>query len=112
MKFQVGDRIAIYGPQARGGDGKVVGSVMDRVTGVVTSYQDYLLQFIDDSGGGCEYEVHPRQCRRLIKKKRRRVWIPPWVLKNNSGAGEFIQTIPPLDLSFVEFIEVLTNVKK
>ena len=47
------------------------------------------------------YTVHPKQCRRLIKKPRRRVWV-------NVDCHELFisdKAVPPLNRGWKEFIE-------
>jgi hypothetical protein len=71
-KFKIGDRVAVYGyvriagamsvscPYLRGKRG-VIDTVMSR---------DELLVDLDD---GTTLNIHPKQCRRLVKPERRRV---------------------------------------
>lgn len=62
--FQVGDRVRVYGPY---GQGSVDTGRVQELIG------EGLLKLKLDSDG---YPVvHPKQCRRLVKRERRRVWI-------------------------------------
>lgn len=86
MKFQVGDRVSVYGPDSSGGfcwchDGDS-GTVHAIHVGVVNSVEVKLDNFSE------LIWVHPKQCRRLKKKPaRRRVWISPHNLKNVFAPG-------------------------
>ena len=68
MKFKACDRVAVY-------------SGAGRWEGEITGIHDGLLRVLI---GGSEAFWHPKQCRRLIKKKRREVWVSPHYL-----AGEY-----------------------
>lgn len=65
MKFKVGDRVAVY-------------NYLGRNTGKISSLDDAgsffvgLDQFVN---GNDTMRAHPKQCRRLIKRPQRRVWI-------------------------------------
>lgn len=58
-KLKVGDRVALY----------CGGRVVTNITAVFSS--DGTVR-TDHSGASV---VHPKQCRRLVKKPRRRVWV-------------------------------------
>lgn len=65
-KFKVGDRVAVYSRQHRG-TGQVVQCFADGLEVVFDS--------CPDSMRGIRL-WHPKQCRKLVKKKeRRRVWV-------------------------------------
>lgn len=104
MKFKVGDRVAVY-PKA-----------FERMTGIIdsTHITDYTFMVVklDERYGSDVYTYHPKQCRRLVKKPRRRVWIfnpdafdagyvSDVSKKPLEGYVEFIEALKP-----VEFIEV------
>lgn len=61
-KFKVGDRVAVY-------------SLRDPAKGSVLSINDlgHLIVLIDGYEGTNTF--HPKQCRRLVKKKRREFWV-------------------------------------
>lgn len=61
-QFKVGDRVRIYGFHIDD-----AGHVMDRTIDEVCDNG-----LLGTDGG--EY-VHPKQCRRLVKRERRRVWV-------------------------------------
>jgi hypothetical protein len=66
MKFKVGDRVRIYGANTQ--DGTITGTVVE------LRPDDWILVKYD--GGmpsGMHKSHHPKQCRRLVKKERRRV---------------------------------------
>jgi len=71
--FKVGDRVRVYGVTKCMGDDKV-NCVSDRRSGLVVDYDsddDYVRVRIN----GETHLAHPKQCRRLVKKARRRIWV-------------------------------------
>lgn len=62
MKFKVGDRVAVYGPE------RDVGTISE-VNG-----RGFVRMDPDDNNFDTNW-FHPKQCRRLVKKERRRVWV-------------------------------------
>lgn len=69
--FEVGDRVAVYTA-----DGRFTGDIIG-VFGVHCIRVDYHPGQINASTGGVVgwAQVNPKQCRRLIKRERRRIWI-------------------------------------
>lgn len=69
MKFKVGDRVRVYGGAFV--EVAVIRSI-DADTGILSCGQR--------KGTNEWLMAHPKQCRRLVKKPRRRVWINPWAI--------------------------------
>lgn len=84
--LQVGDRVAFYTQH-----GRTVGTV-ERV-GV------FKLKVSGDNGGTL-FDVHPKQCRRLVKRERHRLWINPSVALNRDWIAP-----EPVE-GWVEYVEV------
>lgn len=103
--FKIGDRVRAYGhwPLVHKGGcytGKVCASDSPESWGT-----GLLIQLDDDESF---LTVHPKQCRRLVKKKRRRLWIDPKVFGEYEGryfAGPQLVSKYP-DFNFLEFVEV------
>lgn len=101
MKFKVGDKVAVYDRTynlARG-VGKVVEIDDHPATGVrvrVPNYQDFWF--------------HPKQCRRLVKKERRRMWVRfdqhGTVLSTSTRFPSGNPDYSMLNSELVEFVEV------
>lgn len=92
-KFKEGDRVAFYGG-------------FGRLTGTVSNAElDCVGMFTVIGEGGTKFNVHPKQCRKLKKKERRRVWI--WRGVERSNTYEF-RINPPTERSdeWSEFVEV------
>lgn len=103
-KFKVGDRVAVYLPSI---PPLPAGRTVGTVTRIAT---DETLALVCDGWSGM---AHPRQCRKLIPKKRMRVWVrKEYVAKCLSGepfshiGPIFSHTVQPDRLSWSEFIEV------
>ncbi len=111
MKFKVGDRVAMYGAiythtgwrDARGLRGTVI----------IVHSNDSIRVEVDKA----TFDVHPIQCRKLVKKEQRRIWmnVNPFdfeVVRINvpqiGGHGEISST--PQE-GWLEFVEV-KNLKK
>jgi hypothetical protein len=94
--FQVGDRVRVYGIVVRMfGAGEAIKKVA-----TVTSVDDELL-ILDD--GGDAFYAHPKQCRRLVKKERRRYWLNPNISAHYDGTF-WIDNKP--HEGWIEFVEV------
>lgn len=96
MKFKVGDRVAVYGSMLdqhqkcyylRGNKGVIIDSHF--------APDEYSFKADED---GWEYTVHPKQCRLLKKKVRRRLWLDPSSVERLMKAPKHSHSI--------EFIEV------
>lgn len=99
MKFQVGDWVRVYGP-IEDAEPKVIftpGSTI--VLEVLAEHADCLL--LKDNIG-CEYRANKKQCRKLVKKERRRAWV----LSTEAGTSAYIGTKRPPGLDWIEFVEV------
>lgn len=90
--FKVGDRVAVY--SGRG-----------RFVGTVETVMNTILEVRLDGRVG---QFHSHQCRRLVKKPRRRVWIAESNLVDsiNSGLGVPAYRTRPGFSDQIEFVEV------
>jgi hypothetical protein len=100
MKFKEGDRVAAYGTDANGDPvvvrAEVVSLNADGTLGLRgDTYKDELYDF------SC---VHPKQCRRLVKRERRRVWCFDDGYENLEGP--FVTETPSTPERWIEFVEV------
>jgi|SRR5271157_2534169 len=92
-KFKVGDRIRIYGFDSD--DATLV------LARTVVSVSPNLIE--TDGGEFC----HPKQCRRLVKKQRRRVWIlEDDLVFDSDGTSDCLLSTEKLHPTDIEFIEV------
>ncbi len=92
MKFKVGDRVAIYEPFQRR-IGWITGSCID---GNV---------WIGNEPHEMSYQIHSKQCRRLIKKKRREIWVVNTTLYFINNPKYDIYDRKPEGLNATKFIE-------
>jgi hypothetical protein len=114
MKFKVGDRVAVYGHMAHTGR-RFVGVVAEKSRQTSEQFRgdDYILVRPGrDKDGG--YFCSPKQCRRLVKKERRRVWVGlrRYVLGNGTY-HDFLEARSELPTGntadskpWIEFVEV------
>lgn len=97
-KFKVGDRLRCY-------FGRVVN---DLILSSVT--EDGMLFFAEkDNIGHMNYLAHPKQCRRLVKIERRRVWVALKDVQVGGLGTKFCYAffyVEKGDKNLVEFIEV------
>ena len=85
MKFKVGDRVAIFGYHgSRLGSGNADFYARGTRATVVQVCND---SEIIVKSGRSEFEIHPKQCRRLVKKERRRMWLDFDGGRNTIGNG-------------------------
>lgn len=102
-KFKAGDRVAVYD-----GADRAVG----RVSAIFSS-ANYLLVALDSDQPprlrGKRW--HPKQCRKLVKRERRRVWLMRGQLEQGYGviAAEYFQ---PEGNAYAEFVEVCGKAKR
>jgi hypothetical protein len=102
-KFQKGDRVACYfGLEGEGAK---------RWTGTVDyAKEDYVQVTTDDGVAG--RGLHPKQCRKLVKKKRNRIWVKPEFLKSaldklfDENKNYCLAKYPAPDTYWTEFVEV------
>lgn len=66
-KFKVGDRVVVYHNASR-----IVGWLTE-ITGADSA--------VFQSDEMSRILVHPKQCRRLIKKKKKEIWVSPDLIK-------------------------------
>ena len=96
MKFKVGDRVRVY-----------MGHYADKQG----HYKDLEIIEISEQGGikvnSWDGWYHPKQCRKLVKKKRRSVWLDPTYspTPHQNGVSLIPSSIVPM-AGFVEFREV------
>lgn len=92
MKFWVRDKVAVY-------------MGVERIVGHIVRVQERVIhvQPVDKAN---ELQVSPKQCRRLIKKKRREIWVSKSDLSCLSG--KFYLTSPGVyeQNDFIKFREV------
>lgn len=99
-KFKVGDRVAVYG-NIRNSSGYYVRGAYASVHAITAADE---IEIIPDDNSYPErrFTVHPKQCRRLVKKERRRVWVSlgslyrsgdsmPVFFEQQAGCREFIE---------------------
>lgn len=65
MKFKAGDQVVVYGREW--------GAKMQGFKAKVESINEDGMLFVNTKDTA--YYVHPKQCRRLVKKPRRRIWV-------------------------------------
>lgn len=94
MKFKVGDRVAFYTAEGRG-TGKIVMDDGDGTIGILSDKRD-------------SARVHPKQCRLLKKKERRRMWISKKILEEllKDNKTPIYDSKPEYFHLYSEFIEV------
>jgi len=96
----VGDRVAVYWY-----DGRFTGEI-DRISNEGSTGPRYFIQF----DTGLAKWAHVKQCRRLVKRERRRVWISESNLGNlavhSQGHSVVVWKDKPMLDDAVEFREV------
>jgi predicted RNA-binding Zn-ribbon protein involved in translation (DUF1610 family) len=100
--FKPGDRVAVYtGTESAAGW---------RITGTVAKFPiPECPGVMVDRDDGRRQTYHPKQCRRLVKRERRRVWCHYLQAPNESNIGRcFIRpTEDPYNVDeWIEFVEV------
>lgn len=106
-KFKAGDRVRVYG---------YLGQKHPVSASVTTVHTDELIVNIDvqirpgvflDGPDAVCVSVSPKQCRRLIKKPKRRVWINVKDLPGGtSGHAHYLINKPHNQPQYIEFVEV------
>lgn len=66
MKFKVGDRVAVYNWKGR---------QTGKICVVEATGEEFCIGLDKLHEGHDSIQAHPKQCRRLVKKERRRVWV-------------------------------------
>lgn len=100
MKFKVGDRVRVYGflnPCA-----VAKGIIVDLIGPIVVFNEDGDLE-------KQRFSAHHKQCRRLVKKERRRLWIQNTDLKKleESPHNFVLVTVSKvIEIGFTEFREI------
>ncbi len=90
-KFKVGDRVAVYA------------HTLGRAVGEVSDVQGLPPYWLNVQTSTCGVVAHPKQCRKLVKKERRRVWVK---FNHVHGMSSLYEARPEHEGDFVEFIEV------
>lgn len=103
MKFNVGDRVNVYGRvEVSGGlyfHNPERGTVVHVVSGTEL---DVALD-----ATGAQHAAHPKQCRKLKKKEKRRIWLSPEAFYSCSSVMDVFCNISRVpNKTFVEFVEV------
>lgn len=105
MKFKVGDRVAVYGSSR----GDALFSEGARAVIVAGPDSESFLEIQFEAGAREKGLVHPKQCRRLVKKERRCIWVDEPNLrdlaKTKGGQREVFISTRPMPRA-VEFVEV------
>lgn len=99
---KIGDRVAAYNNGQR-----VVGTVTSIEAGLKQNSGPVVVSWDVPTGIGW-ISVHPKQCRKLVKRTRRRIWVRPDTLTNNyiiNGSNLFAVSSQP-QANWVEFVEV------
>ena len=73
-KFKVGDRVRVYGHRTNDWM-PFTGTVVQRDYPELNDRSGCTLAVEADAGKVGVFLVHPKQCRKLVKKERRRVWV-------------------------------------
>ena len=106
MKFKVGDRVAVYGHRCLEWM-RTAGTVLQ----VATDKHEGCTMLIKVPQRGDVY-AHPKQCRRLVKKERRRVYIPLNDLHARLNFKSAAELLSYLEIetdgspNYMEFVEV------
>lgn len=100
LKYKEGDRVKVYAT--------LNGSVAE-TKGTFTRFRPDGMMYVNLDGRRGEIVAHPKQCRRLVKKQRRRVWIRESVLNEYFQGGDKWSDVAisgeRLEEDDVEFIE-------
>ncbi len=108
--LKVGDRVRVYGHVARNGK-PLVGHIHEKPVDVSEKFRgDNYVLIYDEEYPDSGYYAHPKQCRRLVKKERRRVWVERGSFRGDTyeiGNGRYqpVVSLKPVP-EWVEFIEV------
>ena len=99
--FYVGGRVAMYGT------GETNSTFWDGDRGTVLSINNNILTVMPDDFPEEKHLMHFRQCRKLVKRPRRRVWVD--LVGLQKGLDNVVaSTLHTSDINgtWVEFIEV------
>ena len=94
-KFKVGDKVVVYLSSGKPYKGTIK-LIVD----------DDRLNIIVHANEGFECSVHPKQCRKLVKKARRRIYLSPESLESGKPCYAYITQTPNLLINELEFVEV------
>lgn len=76
-KFKIGDRVAVYGWGGTAGSKIKNGQHGTVIESPIGETQGQIYVALDNTFRREEDRFHPKQCRLLKKKVRRRIWLPP-----------------------------------
>lgn len=91
MSFKVNERVVVY----HGGD---------RNIGEICQIYDQGTILVDTAEAG-RIVAHPKQCRRLVKKIRRKLWIAKSDFRISRGTITPLYEEPMLKKLWIEFVE-------
>lgn len=79
MKLKTGDRVRVFDIDPTSHIPRTTDGTVARVM-IGTHYEGQVVEVQEDQGVMARIIAHPKSCRRLVKKPRRRVWIfvPHW----------------------------------
>ena len=80
-KFKVGDRVRVFDIDPTSHCPRKTDGTVARVM-IGTHYFEEVVEVQEDQGVMARILAHPKSCRRLIKKPRRRFWIQESWLEN------------------------------
>jgi hypothetical protein len=110
--LEVGDRVRVFSDSHCFGDESPDRARADLATvHEVDPKRGLKLEFAESDGGISAVWWHPKQCRRLLKKPRRRVWLYIPVLETLTSSERTMAVWKELpaeyvnDPNFVEFVE-------
>jgi hypothetical protein len=110
-KFEVGERVAIYGGEVWFKENTYYNGAKGTVEEVMAEPGVYLVVKLDDCGEHRKkplmVQVHPKQCRRLKKWERRRYWIKQVPRLNNYRYWETLVSDDPGCLEQPDFGEAV-----
>ena len=107
MRFKVGDRVRVFGGSIYALEGRAPSETGYK--GTVKYIQDGWLsvELDNPNKSNDQYLFHPKQCRKLKKKARRRIWLPSSHLERVLDAGcGLIDIYNKAYESCTEFVEV------
>lgn len=101
MKFKVGDRVAVYGAVwcHQDAEHKIYRGLKMEISKIIDENR-ITLYFGDE-----KYCAHPKQCRRLVKKEKRRVWVKVPTDFHPQHRTNGMVSVDPVD-GWDEFVEV------
>lgn len=104
--FVIGDRVAVYSQGELIGPGYARGQKHKATIKEIKDTESLILRF-DRAEADSPCFWHPKQCRLLKKKERRRIWVSEFDLVGIIGSRRAYYD-PPItpDVKWIEFVEV------